>query len=91
MVWNSGILEWEAVTFSSGSSHPGIEPGSPALQADSLPAELPVKPILNIICNNEELKAFPISCRTKQDWLFSPFLFNTEPEVLVRALHRKNK
>ena len=25
---------------------PGIEPGSPALQADSLPAELPGKPIL---------------------------------------------
>ena len=24
--------------------HPGIEPGSPALQADSLPAELPGKP-----------------------------------------------
>ena len=26
--------------------NPGIEPGSPALQADSLPAELPEKPIL---------------------------------------------
>ena len=26
-------------------SEPGIEPGSPALQADSLPAELPGKPI----------------------------------------------
>ena len=26
-------------------SDPGIEPGSPALQADSLPAELPVKPL----------------------------------------------
>ena len=25
---------------------PGIEPGSPALQADSLPAELPGKPII---------------------------------------------
>ena len=25
---------------------PGIEPGSPVLQADSLPSELPEKPIL---------------------------------------------
>ena len=33
------ILEWAAVPFSRGSSHPGIEPMSPALQADSLPAE----------------------------------------------------
>ena len=35
------ILEWVAYPFSSGSSQPGIEPGSPALQADSLPTELP--------------------------------------------------
>ena len=31
------ILEWVAYPFSSGSSDPGIELGSPALQADSLP------------------------------------------------------
>ena len=32
---------------------PGIEPGSPALQADSLPAEPPGKPItlIILICN----------------------------------------
>ena len=34
------ILEWVAVP----SPNPGIEPGSPALQADSLPTELPGKP-----------------------------------------------
>ena len=38
------ILEWVAYLFSSGSSDPGIELGSPALQADSLPAEPPGKP-----------------------------------------------
>ena len=38
------ILEWGAYPFSRGSSQPGIEPGSPAWQADSLPAELPRKP-----------------------------------------------
>ena len=31
------ILEWVTIPFSRGSSRPGIEPGSPALQADSLP------------------------------------------------------
>jgi len=35
-------LEWVTVSFSRGSSHPGTEPGSPALQADSLPSEPPV-------------------------------------------------
>ena len=34
------ILEWVAYPFSSGSSWPGIELGSPALQVDSLPTEI---------------------------------------------------
>ena len=34
------ILEWIAVPFSGDLPNPGIEQGSPALQADSLPAEL---------------------------------------------------
>ena len=38
------ILEWVAVPVSRGSPHPRIEPMSPALQVDSLPAELPGKP-----------------------------------------------
>ena len=33
------VLEWVAFPFSRGSSKPGIEPKSPTLQADSLPAE----------------------------------------------------
>ena len=38
------IVEWVAIPFCRGSSHPGIEPGSPALQADSLLSEPPGKP-----------------------------------------------
>ena len=38
------ILEWVAYPFSRGSSQPEIEPGSPALQVDSLPTELSGKP-----------------------------------------------
>ena len=34
------ILEWVAFPFSRGSSNPGIEPMSPALQVDSVPTEL---------------------------------------------------
>ena len=37
------VLEWVAMPSSTGSSHPGIEPRYPALQAGSLPAELPGK------------------------------------------------
>ena len=33
------ILEWIAILFSKGSSQPKGEPGSPALQADSLLSE----------------------------------------------------
>ena len=38
------ILEWVAVPFSEDLPNLGIKPGSPALQADSLSAELPGKP-----------------------------------------------
>ena len=34
------ILEWVAIPFSGGSSRAGIKPGSPGLQAVSLPSEL---------------------------------------------------
>ena len=39
------ILEWVAYPFSRDLPDPGIKLGSPALQADSLPAELPGKPL----------------------------------------------
>ena len=38
------ILEWVALPFSKDLPNPGIEPLSPTLQADSLPAELQGKP-----------------------------------------------
>ena len=35
------VLEWVAIPFLQGNlPHPGIEPGSPALQEDSLPSKL---------------------------------------------------
>ena len=37
-------LEWVAMTSFRGSPDTGTEPRSPALQADSLPSELPGKP-----------------------------------------------
>ena len=38
------ILGWAAISFSRRFPNPGIEPRSPALQADSLPSEPPGKP-----------------------------------------------
>ena len=38
------ILEWVAIPFSRDLPDPGIEPGSPALQANSVPSELPREP-----------------------------------------------
>ena len=38
------ILEWVAIPSPGNIPNQGIEPGSPALQADSLPSEPPGKP-----------------------------------------------
>ena len=40
------VLEWVAVSFSRGSSPPGIKPRSPTLQADASTSEPPGKPNL---------------------------------------------
>ena len=39
------ILEWVTFPFSRDLPNPGIEPRSPTLQADSLPAESQGKPV----------------------------------------------
>ena len=44
---------WSGLPFPSPGDlpNPGIEPGSPALQADSLPTEPPGKPLEGVIFN----------------------------------------
>ena len=42
------ILEWVGIPFSRDFPNPGIEPGFPALKADSLPSEPPGKPTWGI-------------------------------------------
>ena len=44
-IFQARTLEWVAISFSRGLPNPGIEPGSPALQADPLPSEPPGKPL----------------------------------------------
>ena len=46
-IFQAKILEWVAISFSRASSQLKIEPGSSALQADSLTTELQGKPRLN--------------------------------------------
>ena len=47
------ILEWVAYLSPEDLPNPGVEPGSPALQMDSLPTELPGKPFMsyNLLLN----------------------------------------
>ena len=40
-IFQARVLEWIAISFSRGSSRPGIETRSPTLQADALPSEPP--------------------------------------------------
>ena len=54
------VLEWVAIPFSGDIPNSGIEPRSPALQADSLPAEPPGKPKIL------EWVAYPFSSRSSR-------------------------
>ena len=64
---------WSGLPFSSPGDlpNPRIEPGSPALQTDSLPSEPPGKPMITL----EEGKNQTSAQKTaKKFWIF--FLFN---------------
>ena len=61
-IFKARILEWAAISFSRGSSQPGIEPRSPELQTDALPSEPPGKPSpVNIILTSWHFTHFQIS------------------------------
>ena len=55
------ILEWVALFFSRGSSQPGTEPGSPALQADALPSELLGKSSLDLGCHRSAVSLLALN------------------------------
>ena len=66
-ILQASTLGWATVPFSRRSSGPegGIQPGSLALQADSLPSEPPGKPISKSTQIAKKVKvSSPQSCRT---------------------------
>ena len=54
-IFQARILEWFAISFSRGSSNPGI-----ALQGDSLPSEVPGKPLKSLMYS--QLKYQMLQC-----------------------------
>ena len=75
------ILEWVAYFFSSGSSWPRKQTGSPALQVDSLPADLPGKPwypIIFISYNVLSSWASKLNCLYKMWWRVAMFFYSLE-------------
>ena len=68
------ILEWVAISYSRDLPNPGIEPRSPALQADSLPSELPGKPwgvdriIFALLTEHTEGQRDEVTCSRLQSW-----------------------
>ena len=55
------ILEWFAISLSRGSSNPGTEHRSPALQADSLPAKLQGKPKHFTVYVNQVITSYALN------------------------------
>ena len=45
-IFQARVLEWTAFPSPGDLPNPGIEPGSLALQADTLPSEPPGKPLI---------------------------------------------
>ena len=85
------ILEWVAFPFSRGLPNPGIEPRSPALQADSLPAEPQGKPkntgvgslsLLQGIFLTQEPNWGLLRCR----WILYQLSYQGSPITLINSV-----
>ena len=85
------ILDWVAFPFSRGYSQPGTEPRSPALQADSLPAEPQGKPknpgvgslsLLQWIFPTHELNQCLLHCR----WVLYQLSYQGSPDPFKEAV-----
>ena len=63
------ILEWVAFPFSRDLPNPGIEPRSPALQADSLPVEPQGKPKNTGVGSLSLLQRIFLTQESNQDFL----------------------
>ena len=84
----AGTLEWVAFPFSGGSSQPQVEPRSPTLQKDSLPAEPPGKlkntgvgslSLLQWIFLTQESNRGLLHCRQ----IFYPLSYQGSPNYLA--------
>ena len=63
MGFQARVLEWVAISFSRGSSWPGIKPASPALEADSLPLTHQGSPVIPAGCPlNQDGHCIPRRC-----------------------------
>ena len=80
---------WSGLPFPSLGDlpDPGIEPGSPALQADSLPAELPGKPHdITMYYTNNILYAILSSSKRKMFLLISWDRYSLKAEKQIAFL-----
>ena len=59
-VLHARILEWVALPFPEDPPYPGIKPGSPALQAGSVPSEPPG--------NGHEFEEIPGDGKDREAW-----------------------
>ena len=83
------ILEWAAISFSRGSSRPREQTGVSALQAGTLPSELPRNSVgKESACNAEDLGSIPGSERSAGKGIGYPLQYHDgvitdlEPDIL---------
>ena len=96
-IFQARVLEWVAFPFSKGSSNPGTEPRSPALQVDSLPAEPQGKTLLTSQANiqdrsektpenpldSKEIK--PVYYKENQPWTLEGLMLKLRLHLMWRA------
>ena len=82
-------LEWVDISTSMGSFNPGIEPGFPALQVDSLSSEPPGRPLM-IMTTCLSLRTAEVEAEKITD-LFAWWMFHAAIKNATRCLSEHPK
>ena len=85
------ILEWVAISFSRDLLNPGIEPGSPELQADSLPSEPQGKPHFFFFIWIRKKNSTGSHYQKWLNWKTCPRPLDLKLEYLLKAKQTNNK
>ena len=86
-IFQASILDWVAISSPGDLPDPGIEPGSPTLEADALTSEPPGKTLDRILKSRD--MTLPTKVRMVKAMVFPVVMYGCESWIIKKAECRR--